>query len=89
MTVLMQHRNPGMTKEQYDKILASVGELLTTANGFRAHYGVVDEKGVITAVEVWDCAEDHDRWYDIHIRPHIAPDAPPPEFAEILGTLTR
>jgi hypothetical protein len=34
-------------------------------------------------------AEHNNRWYDVHIRPHIAPDAPPPEFAEILGTLTR
>ena len=89
MTVLMHHRVPGHDEEEYDKILASVGELLAAADGFHAHCGMVDEAGVITAVEVWDSAEDHNRWYDVHIRPHVAPDAPPPEFADILGTLTR
>jgi hypothetical protein len=83
MSVVMQHRVPGMTKEQYRQVMATNGDALTAARGFRAHYGVFDDAGIFTAVEVWDTADDHNRFYDEYIRPYVEAGTPPPEFAQI------
>jgi hypothetical protein len=50
---------------------------------------VFDEDGVLTVVEAWDSEDDHNRWYDANIKPHVAPDAPAHEFAQIRGTRLR
>ena len=89
MSVLMHHRVPGMTQEQYDQVLADMGDAMAAAAGFQSHYGVFDEDGVLTVVEAWDSVDDHNRWYDANVRPHVAPDAPTPEFAQIRGTRLR
>ena len=89
MSVLMHHRVPGMNQEQYDQVLAELGDALVAAPGFQSHYGVFDEDGVLTVVEAWDSEDDHNRWYDANIKPHVGPDAPAHEFAQIRGTRFR
>jgi heme-degrading monooxygenase HmoA len=89
MSVVMQHRVPGMTKEQYRQVLATSGDALTVARGFRAHYGVFDDAGIFTAVEVWDTEDDHNRFYDEYIRPFVAAGTPAPEFAQIEDQIIR
>ena len=90
MSVLMHHRVPSMNQEQYDQVLADVSDALAAAPGFQSHYGVFDEDGVLTVVEAWDSEDDHNRWSRLaNIRPHVAPDAPAPEFAQIRGTRLR
>jgi hypothetical protein len=49
----------------------------------RAHYGVFDDAGIFTAVEVWDTEDDRNRFYDQSIRTFVEPGTPPPEFAQI------
>ena len=44
---------------------------------------------MLTVVEAWDSEDDHNRWYDANIKPHVAPDAPAHEFAQIRGTRLR
>jgi heme-degrading monooxygenase HmoA len=89
MSVLMRHRNEGMTLEQYDQLRADLGDALAAADGFQSHYGVVDKDGALTVVEVWDSEADFTRWYEANVKHHLPHDSPPPEIAEIRGLITR
>ncbi len=82
MAVLKRHVAPGMTQEAYDQASGHVQQSQKEADGFVAHYAVF-ENGGLTVTEVWDSVEQHDAWWDAHMRGVVPADLPRPEFAEI------
>ncbi len=63
MTTLKRHHAAGMPPEAYDQLIAAVAESQMGADGFVAHYGVVDGDG-ITVIEIWDSQAQHDKWFE-------------------------
>lgn len=88
MTVLKQHHAPGMPPEVYEQVAANALPSQKTADGFVAHYAIVDDGG-ITVFEIWDSVEQHDAWFDVTVKPHLPPDTPEPRFTELLNSNTR
>jgi hypothetical protein len=78
----------GMPPEAYDQVIAAVAESQTGADGFVAHYGVVDGDG-ITVIEIWDSQAQHDKWFDANVRSLLPPGTPEPEFWEIRASRTK
>ena len=51
MTVLKQHHAPGMPAEVYDQVAAGAMPSQREADGFVAHYAIVEDGG-ITVIEI-------------------------------------
>jgi heme-degrading monooxygenase HmoA len=88
MTTLKRHHAPGMPAEVYDHVNADVAQSQLGADGFVAHYGVVEDDG-ITVIEIWDSKAQHDAWFDATVRPQLPPNTPEPEFWEIRSSRTK
>jgi heme-degrading monooxygenase HmoA len=88
MTTLKRHHAPGMPPEVYDQIAAGVAESQMGAEGFVAHWSVVDDGG-ITVIEIWESKDQHDAWFDATVRPQLPPNTPEPEFWEIRNSRTK
>jgi hypothetical protein len=82
MTVLKQHHSAGISAEVYDQIAAEVLPSQSEADGFVAHYAIVEDGG-ITVIEIWDSIDQHDAWFNEVVKPHLPPDSPDPRFAEL------
>ena len=82
MTVLKQHHAPGMPAEVYDQVAAGAMPSQSKAEGFVAHYAIVEDGG-ITVIEIWDSIDQHDAWFNEVVKPHLPPDTPEPKFAEL------
>ncbi len=82
MTVLKQHHAPGMPAEVYDQVAAEAMPSQSKADGFVAHYAIVEDGG-ITVIEIWDSIDQHDAWFNEVVKPHLPPDTPEPTFAEL------
>ena len=85
MTVLKHHHVPGMSGEVYDQVAAGARASQSEADGFVAHYAIVEDGG-ITVVEIWDSIGQHDAWFDEVVKPNLPPDTPEPKFAELRNT---
>jgi predicted urease superfamily metal-dependent hydrolase len=72
MTVLKRHHASDMAAEEYDEIAALVREPQSKADGFVAHYAVV-EVGGVTAFEIWDSIAQHDAWFTDAVQPLLPP----------------
>lgn len=70
MPVLIRHRHPGMTLNQYDEISPPLVEKLKKQPGFVVHAAFMDN-GVFTVSEIWDSQEQHDRWFEENVRPNV------------------
>ena len=79
MTVLKQHHAPGMPAEVYDQVAAGAMPSQRKADGFVAHYAIVEDGG-ITVIEIWDSIDQHDAWFNEVVKPHLAPDTPEPSL---------
>ena len=77
-----------MAPEVYDHVNADVAQSQMGADGFVAHYGVVEDDG-ITVIEVWESKAQHDKWFDATVRPQLPPGTPEPEFWEIRSSRTK
>ena len=88
MPVLKQHRAPGMSAETYDQVASGVMDSQKQADGFIAHYAIVDDGGV-TVIEIWESVDDHDAWFNPTVKPHLPADTPEPEFSEIHFSNTK
>ena len=82
MAVLKQHHSAGMPVEMYDKVAAEAIPSLSKADGFVAHYAIVEDGG-ITVIEIWDSIDQHDAWFNEVVKPHLPPDSPDSKFAEL------
>ena len=71
-----------MPAEVYDQVVGGVKASQSAADGFVAHYGVVEDGG-ITVVEIWDSIDQHDAWFNEVVKPHLPPDSPDSKFAEL------
>jgi hypothetical protein len=88
MTVLKQHHAPGMPGEVYDEVAAGVSASQREADGFVAHYAIVEDGG-ITVIEIWDSIDQHDAWFNETVKPHLPADTPDPKFAELRYSNTK
>jgi len=88
MTVLKRHHAPGMPAEVYDQVVGGVKDSQSAADGFVAHYGVVEDGG-ITVVEIWDSIDQHDAWFNEAVRPLLPPGTPEPTFVELRFSNTK
>ncbi len=70
MPVLIRHRHPEMTLSQYDEISPPLVEKLKTQPGFMYHVAFMD-KDTFTVSEIWESQEQHDRWFDENVKPHV------------------
>jgi len=82
MAVLKQHHAAGMPAEVYDAVAAGVVASQSQADGFVAHYAIVEDGG-ITVIEIWDSIDQHDAWFNEVVKPQLPPDTPDPKFAEL------
>lgn len=71
MAVLIRHRPEGMTPSQYDEISPPLIESIKTAPGFIIHVSYQADSGEFVAAEVWESQEQHDRWFDETVKPHV------------------
>ena len=88
MTVLKQHHAPGMPAEVYDQVAAGAMPSQSKADGFVAHYAIVEDGG-ITVIEIWDSIDQHDAWFNEVVKPHLPPDTPEPKFAALHNSNTK
>ena len=88
MTVLKQHHSPGMSAEAYDQVAVEAMPSQSKADGFVAHYAIVEDGG-ITVIEIWDSIDQHDAWFNEVVKPHLAPDTPEPRFTELHNSNTK
>jgi heme-degrading monooxygenase HmoA len=88
MAVLKQHHAPGMQAEVYDQVAAEALPSQSKADGFVAHYAIVEDGG-ITVIEIWDSVAQHDAWFNEAVRPHLPPGMPEPKFADLHNSNTR
>lgn len=86
MSVLVNNRVTGLTREQYAGIAAALIDRLKAAPGFIAHYAWENEGGM-TVVEIWESAPQHDDWFDNNVRPHL-PVEVTPEKHELVNKVT-
>jgi hypothetical protein len=82
MTVLKQHHSAGISAEVYDQVAAVALPSQSKADGFVAHYAIVEDGG-ITVIEIWDSIDQHDAWFNEVVKPHLPLDTPDPKFAEL------
>ena len=87
MTVLKQHHAPGMPADVYDQVAAGAMPSQSKADGFAAHYAIVEDGG-ITVIEIWDSIAQHDAWFNEVVKPHLPPDTPEPVSVVATGDLT-
>jgi len=52
-----------MSGEMYDQVAAGVVASQSEADGFVAHYAIVEDGG-ITVIEIWDSVAQHDAWFN-------------------------
>jgi quinol monooxygenase YgiN len=71
MAVLIRHRAEGMTPAQYDEIAPALVEKVKSTPGFVVHVAFVDSDGRFTVSEIWESQEQHDRWFDENVKPHV------------------
>jgi hypothetical protein len=88
VAVLKQHHAPGMSADMYDQVATGAMPSQSKADGFVAHYAIVEDGG-ITVIEIWDSVAQHDAWFNETVRPHLPPDVPEPTFAELHNSNTR
>jgi len=82
MAVLKQHHSADISGEMYDQIAAGVLPSQSAADGFVAHYAIVEDGG-ITVIEIWDSIDAHDAWFNEVVKPNLPADTPEPKFAEL------
>jgi len=66
-----------MPAEVCDQVVGDVRASQSAADGFVAHYGVVEDGG-ITVVEIWDSIDQHDAWFNEAVKPLLPPGTPEP-----------
>jgi heme-degrading monooxygenase HmoA len=88
VTVLKKHHAPGMSPEAYDQVASPVMGSQKTADGFIAHYAIVEDGG-ITVIEIWESEGQHDAWFNPTVKPHLPADTPEPVFSEIHNSNTK
>jgi len=88
MAVLKKHRRPGMSPDAYDQIASGVMDSQKKADGFIAHYAILENDG-ITVIEIWESVGHHDAWFNPTVKPLLPADTPEPEFSEIHNSNTK
>jgi len=88
MTILKQHRAPGMSASAYDQVAAAASPSQSKAAGFIAHYAIVEDGG-IKVIELWDSIAQHDAWFNEVVKPNLPPDLPEPTFATLHYSNTK
>ncbi len=77
-----------MPASVYDEVAAAATASQSKADGFIAHYAIV-ENGGIKVIEIWDSVAQHDAWFNEVIKPKLPPGLPEPTFARLHYTNTK
>ena len=72
----------------YDQVAAEAMSSQKEADGFVAHYAIVEDGG-ITVIEIWDSIDLHDAWFNEVVKPHLPLDTREPRFAELHNSNTK
>lgn len=72
MAVVMSMRWEGIGPYEYDQALEHVGWEREPAQGGRNHVAWFDSDGALRVVDVWDSAEDFQRFADERLMPGLA-----------------
>jgi heme-degrading monooxygenase HmoA len=88
MPIRMTNSTPGMSAEDYDRVMVDVAEPLRRSTGFISHSADVSSDG-ITVTEVWETREQWQQWFDHSVRPHLPPNAPDPTITDLHNALGR
>ncbi|HEX4340625.1 MAG TPA: antibiotic biosynthesis monooxygenase [Polyangiaceae bacterium] len=88
MPVLKQHFAPGLSAAAYDQVAAVATPSQSKADGFIAHYAIVEDGG-IKVIEIWDSVAHHDAWFNGAIRPSLPPNLPAPIFTTLHHSNTK
>ena len=75
MAVLVTITNRGGSLAFYDQAAPNLIPVLKTQPGFRLHTAhQAGDGGDLVVTEVWDSRDQHQEWFDTHVRPNIPPD---------------
>jgi heme-degrading monooxygenase HmoA len=88
MPVIVTTRLEGMPTQAYDQTADHLAHALRAADGFIAHAAAADGDGV-TVIELWDDAGDWQRFFDVHVKPNVPRDLPPPAVVELRNAIVR
>jgi hypothetical protein len=88
MSVIVTTRLQGLPPQAYDETSAQLEGVLRNADGFIAHAATVDSDGV-SVVELWDAADDWERFFATYVKPNLPDDLPPPVVVEVRNTILR
>lgn len=90
MTILMTSDMPGVTHEDYDRMVAALGPLLTATPGFITHVAGPIADG-FRVTELWETEAAHSEWYTTHVARYVPDGAPQPRITmqEITKSLER
>ena len=89
MAVLITLR-PTIAPEGYDQVDAIVSRELPGQPGFISHAAQASGDGMVIH-EVWESAEDQQRWFSEHIAPNLPEgmEPPAPEVTELHNAIGR
>jgi heme-degrading monooxygenase HmoA len=88
MPIRMTNSTPGMSAEDYDRVMVDVAEPLRRSTGFISHSADVSSDG-ITVTEVWETHEQWQQWFDRSVRPHLPLNTPEPTITDLHNALGR
>jgi quinol monooxygenase YgiN len=88
MPVIVTTRLDGMPTQAYDQTADHLADALRAADGFIAHAAAADGDGV-TVIELWDDAGDWQRFFDVHVKPNVPRDLPPPAVVGLRNAIVR
>lgn len=88
MLVIVTTRLEGMPTQAYDQTADHLADALRAADGFIAHAAAADGDGV-TVIELWHDAGDWQHFFDVHLKPNVPHDLPPPAVVELRNAIVR
>jgi len=78
---------PGLTGEQYDRLVLQLSRLTAGQPGFLVHLSGPTETGY-RVTEVWQSAEDQERFVDEQVAPLFEQEGVPPAHVETFAVET-
>ena len=70
MAVLFRHHGAGMDASAYDQASSKLMSHLKQQPGLIYHVAYATPDG-FTVSELWESREQHDRWFDEHVKPNV------------------
>ena len=75
MPVLIRSRVEGMDSSKYDEIASRLVSQLKKQPGFLLHVTYEGRDSKFGVSEIWESKEQHDQWFDNHVKPNLPGEA--------------